>query len=275
MQKNAGAETFRDFELSGWQLVAGGYDDHFARLTVQTIPSLLDATGVDEGMELLDIATGPGYVAAAGLERGAVVTAVDFSEVMLAKARERYPLINFCYGDAEELPFDTNRFDSVVMNFGLLHLSRPEKALEEAFRVLHPGGRFGFTVWAPAEYSVGFSIVLKAIQTCGNPNVELPQGPPFFRFSDADESSKCLWQAGFRGSLVTRVDMKWSLNNADEFFNAFYTGTPRTGGILRAQTAEQLAAIKQEVNAATVRYRAEGQQLLIPMAAVLCTAAKL
>ncbi|RLC04636.1 MAG: hypothetical protein DRH34_03770 [Deltaproteobacteria bacterium] len=35
------------------------------------------------------------------------------------------------------------------MNFGLLHLSSPKTALAEAYRIIRPGGWYGFTIWAP------------------------------------------------------------------------------------------------------------------------------
>jgi SAM-dependent methyltransferase len=81
---------------------------------------------------------------------------------------------------------------AVVMNFGLLHLGRPERALAEACRVLHEGGRCAFTVWCPPEETAGFGIVLRAVGTHGALDVALPDAPPFFRFSDPAESVRAL-----------------------------------------------------------------------------------
>ena len=59
---------------------------------------------------------------------------------MVAEARRRWPALTFREGDAEALPFESSSLDAVVMNFGLLHLARPDVALAEAFRVLRPAG---------------------------------------------------------------------------------------------------------------------------------------
>jgi hypothetical protein len=52
-------------------------------------------------------------------------------------------------------------------------------------------------VWAKPEEALGFQIILKAIQSHGNPEVQLPQGPSFFRFSDPAECDRTLREAGF------------------------------------------------------------------------------
>ena len=153
------AKGFLDFEHAGWQRAAGGYHHYFGSLTSQAIAPLLDAVGragADGKSPLLDIAAGPGYVSAEAASRGWSVTGVDFSESMLALAQSNFPQINFQLGDAEELSFADASFDAVVMNFGILHLARPEAALREACRVLGPGGRFAFSVWATPDQTVGF-----------------------------------------------------------------------------------------------------------------------
>ena len=71
-----------------------------------------------------------------GAARGARVTAVDFSSAMVELARSQNPGIEFREGDAEALPFPEGSFDAVVMNFGMLHLASPERAVSEALRVL-------------------------------------------------------------------------------------------------------------------------------------------
>src|SRR4051794_39514329 len=123
---NMDVENFRAFEHAGWVNVPRQYHESWGALTSQSIPALLDAAGAGSGVKLLDIATGPGYVAGAAAERGAKVVAVDFSSAMIAQARQIYPDVDFREGDAENLPFAVETFDAAVMNFGILHLARPD-----------------------------------------------------------------------------------------------------------------------------------------------------
>ncbi|HVY06791.1 MAG TPA: ubiquinone biosynthesis methyltransferase UbiE, partial [Burkholderiales bacterium] len=64
-------DTFRDFEHGAWQRVVKLYEDYFSALTVQSIGPLLDGVALKAGDKLLDIATGPGYIAAEAAPRGA------------------------------------------------------------------------------------------------------------------------------------------------------------------------------------------------------------
>ena len=143
-------DEFTRFEHEGWQRVADKYDSVWAQSTRQFIPSLLDAAEVSARMAVLDIGSGPGYVAGAVKQRGAVPTGLDFSNQMVSIAQTMFPGIEFREGDAQTLPFADESFDRVVANFALLHLSDPGRACAEACRVLKPRGRFGFTVWAEA-----------------------------------------------------------------------------------------------------------------------------
>jgi len=96
-------------------------------------------------MRVLDLACGPGLVAAAAVGRRALPVGLDFSSAMIALARADHPGIRFEEGDAEVLPFADEAFDAVVANFGIHHVAEPNRALTEARRVLRPGGRVAFT----------------------------------------------------------------------------------------------------------------------------------
>ncbi len=268
-------ETFYEFEHAGWQLVADSYEKFLGGLTSQTIPELLNAVYLKERTRVLDIASGPGYVADAAAKRGANVTGVDFSSAMVDMARKRLPSISFEEGNAEQLAFADDKFEAITMNFGMLHLEHPEAAFKEAFRVLARGGRFAFTVWGLPEHARGFGIVLEAIKENGNSAVDLPQGPPFFRFSDENESRKEMAAAGFENVLCRHLNMEWRLNSCDDFFDAFYLGTPRTGGVLRAQSGSDLTAIKTAIFSSLETYKTgTGECLLIPMQAVIFSGEK-
>ena len=266
--------AFRDFEHAGWEINVAEYEDAFARLTSQAIGPLLDAVDLRPGIRLLDVATGPGYVAAAAAARGARAMGIDFSAPMVARARDLNPAVEFQEGDAEELSFPDASFEAVVMNFGILHLARPERAMNQAARVLKQGGRFAFTAWAKPEEAVGFGMILNAIQSHGNLEVPLPQGPPFFRFSDPAECARTLSEAGFSDVNVTRVPQVWRFNAPDEPMEAFYNGGVRIKAILRAQSSEALEAIRTAVRDAAKKFIRHGF-IEIPMPAILASALKL
>ncbi|NEO73104.1 class I SAM-dependent methyltransferase [Moorena sp. SIO3H5] len=266
-------QEFRQFEYCGWQQSVDQYHSSFSSLTSQTIDSLLDSVNAAKDMELLDIATGPGYVAAQAHKRGCKVTGVDLSDAMVAKAQQLNPQIEFCQGEAESLPFPESKYQAAVMNFGILHLAEPEKALGEAFRVIRSQARFGFTVWSKPEKSVAFKIMNKAIETYKNSEVTLPEGPPFFLFSEPDYCFKCLENLGFKNTSVQEIPLLWELSSADELFDAFYKGTARTGGILRAQTSQSLDNIRTAIHQETASYR-QNNRLLLPMSAIVISAHK-
>ncbi len=266
--------AFRSFELNGWQTVFGDYHEAFGELTDQATGPLLDAVLVGPKVRLLDVATGPGYVIAAASRRGARAVGLDFSTAMVDMAKTRTPSGRFCVGDAEVLPFTDGSFDAVDMNFAVLHLAHPERALAEAHRVLRSSGRFGFTAWCKPEEAVGFGIVLDAVQRHGNINVPLPPGPPFFRFSEPEECIRALLEAGFVRPEVVRIPQTWRLSSPVALFSAMQRGTVRTSGILRAQLPEALEVIGNAIRETVATYRS-GRGFEVPMPAVLAIGEKL
>src|SRR5579871_886491 len=100
---------------------------------------------------LLDVAGGTGDIAfraadAAGPKFKATVC--DINADMLAVGRERAAAqhfddrVSFVEGNAEELAFANNAFDAYTIAFGIRNVPRIDRALQEAYRVMRPGGRF-------------------------------------------------------------------------------------------------------------------------------------
>jgi ubiquinone/menaquinone biosynthesis C-methylase UbiE len=269
------AESFHDFEHRGWEdrAVCAQYGHYFAPLTTQSISALLDAARVSSSDSVLDVATGPGYVAGAAASRAARVVGVDFSAQQLKLARSRNPGITFQQGDAGDLPFDSASFDIVVSNFGMPHFPDPQRFLQEAFRVLRGAGRVAFTVWDVAQEANGLGAVYGAVQRHGSLDVGLPAGPNFFLFSDPKQCEQSLAGAGFEAISIAKVRQIWELPGADDLFEAILNATVRAAATLKAQRPEALKAIGESVREAVAEYASAGVYR-IPMPAVLATATK-
>jgi ubiquinone/menaquinone biosynthesis C-methylase UbiE len=267
-------QAFHEFEHQGWEDSAQAYSQHLSQLTSATIPSLLDAVDAGTATRLIDLATGPGYVAAAAQKRGCDVVAVDFSENMIELAKSMHgSSIVFEVGDVEKLPQADESFDAAVMNFGILHLSEPERALAEIFRILKTGGKMAFTVWHGPDEAVGFNLIRRAIETFGNSEVSIPDGPPFFGFSDGAYTERVLTDLGFTHIASQKLSLVWVLDSPQDVFTAIYEGAARTGGLLRRQDPRALAAIKHAVVENCAPYFSDGKAR-IPMPCVVYSAAK-
>ena len=110
------------------------------------------------GMKILDIAAGTGASSRPLVDKGAEVTALDFSQGMIEQGRKQNKNIKFVQGDALKLPFEENSFDVTTISFGLRNTSSTEIALKEALRVTKDSGRI-----VVAEFSHPVNPIFKKI----------------------------------------------------------------------------------------------------------------
>jgi SAM-dependent methyltransferase len=264
-------EAIRTFEHAGWQRAASSYASSFAHATARYIEPLLEAAEISSGQHVLDVACGPGDLAAAASVRGAVAHGLDFSAEMVGIARNAHPQVVVTEGDAENLPYPDSTFHAVVSSFGIHHVPRPEVALAECWRVLRPGGRIAFAVWATPEENTAWSLVFDAVDRHGDRSAS--KAPPPGGLNRTDQCVRLLEAAAFVEGSAEIVRAEWSLRDGRALLAALAAGTARMAALLAAQEPSALAAIADDVNSQAERFR-RGENLAIPIAAVLARGRK-
>ncbi len=153
-----GFETVREDEKAGrvqgvFSSVASKYDimNDVMSVGIHRIwkEAMMDWLAPRAGHKLLDVAGGTGDISFKFLGRAGSghATVCDITESMLiagktrAEAATMSDSLDWVVGDAMALPFADNTFDVYTISFGIRNVTRPQEALNEAFRVLRPGGR--------------------------------------------------------------------------------------------------------------------------------------
>jgi len=139
-----GAQTVPEGEKAG--MVRDLFSDVIHRIWKE---AMMDWLAPRPGQKLLDVAGGTGDVSFKFLKRAGHghATVCDLTEGMLVSGRQRAEAdqmadqLDWVVGDAMALPFEDNTFDVYTISFGIRNVTRPQEALNEAYRVLRPGGR--------------------------------------------------------------------------------------------------------------------------------------
>ena len=132
--------------------ISAKYDflNHFLSLGIDILwrKKAISLLRKDNPKEILDIATGTGDFAIEALALNPdKVTGVDISQGMLDVGKEKMKrkkidhIIDMQLGDSEKLLFDDNKFDAVIVSFGVRNFENLEKGLKDMYRVLKPGGK--------------------------------------------------------------------------------------------------------------------------------------
>jgi len=268
---------------AAWSEVAAGWErrDPWVSAGVKPVTEkLLERLAPRSGEHVLELGGGVGEVGravAARVAPGGSVLTTDQSDAMVAVARrhgERVANLSFQAADAQATGLPDASFDAVVGRFVLMLAPDPAAVLAETHRVLRPGGRVAFAVWASAPENPWGSTIGKALLDLGLMEPPGPDTPGPFRLGDADRVRLLFDDSGLEHPMVDEVPITQRYASFAEFWDVTRDLAMSLRNALAALPEEQAAKLRRLVEERLARH-AGADGLAIPGLARVFTSRKL
>lgn len=206
---------------------------------------------------VLETAAGTGIVTrelARVLGQEASITATDLNQAMIDVAGSSIPGVIWQACDATELPFDSETFDAVACQFGVMFFPDKAQAYREAARVLQPGGTFVFVVWDSIEHN-DITLVVDEVMEARFP----ADTPKFMRrtpfgYNDVDAITAELTGAGFDSVSADVVALTTRCPSPHDAAMGICQGTPLRGEIEGRDSEGLQAATDAAADALRTRF---------------------
>ena len=212
----------------------GDYE-RIAELILPVSRALVDACAISAGQEVLDVAAGNGNLAVLAGEEGASVVASDFSPGQIELGRKRTAAegleVEWVEADAEELPFEDDRFDCAASVFGAMFAPHPDRVASELFRVVKPGGTVGMANWGPYGSQ---GELFELMSRYGPP---LPEGVPNPRDWGVEEIARDRLEPYASSLQLDRVSTRWRFDSFEHAFQTFGSAGP--SAVMRQSLSEE------------------------------------
>ncbi len=276
-------DTFRAASRGRWEEAAGGWSaarEAFQRAAAPVSQWLVDAIVPQPGQTVLELAAGPGDTGLLAAERvrpGGKLISTDGAEAMVAVARARAEELGLADVveakpmEVEWIDLATATVDAVLCRWGYMLVPDPETALRETRRVLRPGGRLAFAVWAAAAenpWSMGRRLV-----DLGFVEPSPPHTPGPFALGDPDLVRELLYGAGWTDEIVIeQLDFAFVAADADAWWAQQLDCSLALKGLVAELAPADHYRLRDAVDSDLERYALPDGTLRIPARTLVASA---
>jgi SAM-dependent methyltransferase len=187
--------------------------------------------------------------------RSGRVIITDFAPEMIAAARRRADEMGvenakFRTLDAERMDLETNSVDGVLCRWAYMLMIDPAAAFAETRRVLRPGGRLAFSVWAARERNPALSLAGAVLVELGHIPPPDPEAPGPFFMADTGRIRELVVGAGFAEPAIEEVSFRRQFVDQDAYWRFLIETSATTSPVLRSLPPEAQDTVRERVHEA-------------------------
>jgi SAM-dependent methyltransferase len=269
----ADAEYRRRSTLN-WEQAAPGWISERERTRERMSPVtdwLVDHLELTPGLAVLELAAGPGDVGirvAESLAGDGQVIVSDRAPAMV-EAAGRWAQERGARGvearvlDAESLDLPDAAVDRVVCRFGYMLVPDRDAAFRETRRVLRPGGRLAFAVWAEPERNEWATTLWDVLESLTPLPPARPGGPGMFALADRRVLEDVMTRAGLEPRTIEEIPVEWRYPDFEGYWRSAVAVNGGLTRLLPTLSEQEQADLVAEVRGAIERFR-EGERYRLP-----------
>ena len=259
-------EAARQRSRATWDAVATGWYTQREEIWESSRPVtewMIRRLDPQPGDTVLEVAAGlgdTGLRTAHSVGRSGRLLITDFAPEMVAAARRRAEEMGvenatFRMLDAERMDLETNSVDGVLCRWAYMLMIDPAAAFAETRRVLRPGGRLAFSVWAARERNPALSLAGTILVQLGHIPSPDPEAPGPFFMADTGRIRELVVGAGFAEPAIEEVPFRRQFVNKDAYWRFLIETSATTSPVLRALPPRAQDNFRQRLNEAARPFR--------------------
>jgi ubiquinone/menaquinone biosynthesis C-methylase UbiE len=262
-------EAARERSRAVWDAMAAGWEAGRIEIWADSRAVgewLVEKLDPQPGDTMLELAAGvgdTGFVAAQLVGPTGRVIITDFAPEMVAAARRRGTELGvanaeFRVLDAERMDLAADSVDAVLCRWGYMLMIDPRAAMVETRRVLRPGGRLAFSVWAdpndnPWASLIGSILVVRGLMTPPDPNA-----PGIFALADPNRVRDLVTGAGFAEPELEAVPTHRRFADFEDYWRYLTELAGAISPVLRGLSPDERAAVRAHLRQAAAPFAVDG-----------------
>jgi ubiquinone/menaquinone biosynthesis C-methylase UbiE len=241
---------------------ASGYQQLMGRWSERLAPLFIDFAGLASGEAVLDVGCGTGSLtfALTRVDNLAKISAIDFSPVFVAAARQRNtdPRVSIEQADACALPFGDHAFDRALALLVLHFVPEAGKAVAEMQRVVRPGGVVAAAVWDHLGGMPGMRMMVDTVAALNGGGRQLRNRYCFQPMMQPGEMKRTFIEQGLAEVTETELLVRMDYRDFDDYWAPIAAGEGPLGNFVAALPAAERAKIDAAMRDAYEAGRPDG-----------------